>query len=127
MTADQAIAMLNGQLALHGEDTVLRRIYGQAGNIAVVDVGVRARVNAFSETELVGGIAETDSKVVMSPSEIAAAQWPGGELPSLTVPNPSLPRRNDKLVVNGRARNIEFVNPVSIGAALVRIELRISG
>lgn len=119
--------MLDRFLETDGEDCILRRVYGQAGNTAPSDVTVRAKVMAYSEVELVGGIAQTDSKVILSPSQIAEAQWPGGELPRSSVPDPTLPRRNDKLIVDGRVRNVEFVNPADIGGTLVRIEMRISG
>jgi len=127
MTPQAAIAMLDRQLAKHGADCILRRIVGTGANTMPVDVTVRARVDAYAKEELVNDIAETDSKVVMSPTQISAAQWPGGELPSLSVVDPSLPRRNDKLVVDGRVRNIEFVDPVTLAGELVRIEMRISG
>lgn len=127
MSPSEAIAMLDRFLETDGKDCILRRVYGTAGNIIVSDVTVRAKVSAYSETELVGGIVQTDSRVIMSPSQITAAQWPGGELTSSSVPDPTLPRRNDKLIVDGRVRNVEFVNPADIGGTLVRIEMRIAG
>ena len=64
--------------------------------------------------------------MIMSPTEIVNAQWPGGERPSLTVADPTLPRMGDRLVVDGRQRTIEAVNPMTVNGELVRIELRIS-
>lgn len=115
---------LDAALKEFGQDAVLRR---PVKNGAPIDVAIRATINSYRENELVSGIAQTDSKVIMSPTEIARAGWPGTEAASLTVADPTLPRRNDKLVVDGRVRNIEFVNPITIGGELVRIELRISG
>lgn len=121
------IAKLDGALAKAGEDVVLRRVYGQAPRINNVDLPLRATVLDYRPEELVGGIAQTDSKVILSPTEIKRRCWPGGENPSTSIADPTLPRRNDKIIVDGRTRNIEFVNPISVFDTLVRIELRISG
>lgn len=126
-SATSVIAALDRALAIAGSDAILRRIYGSGGNLVNSDVGVRVKANAVTEKELESGIAQTDSKVIMSPSQIASAQWPGGELPSRTVPDPTLPRRMDKLIVDGRVRNVEFVEPIRFAGELVRIEMRISG
>jgi hypothetical protein len=122
-----AIADLDEDLARVGEDIVLRRVYGMYPRVANVDLPMRASVRDMGEKELVSGIAETDSQVIMSPTPISDAGWPGGELPSATVVDPTLPRRGDKIITDGRVRNVEFVNPISVNATLVRIELRISG
>lgn len=121
------IAALDAHLAIAGSDIKLRRVVGGAPNLVNVDVTVRAAVRSYQPTELVNGISQTDSKVIISPTQIARAQWPGGELPSATVVDPSLPRRNDKLVVAGRVRNVEAVDPFYIADELVRIEMRILG
>jgi hypothetical protein len=123
-----AIAALDQALASAGQDVVLRRIVGRAPNTLNVDVTVRAVVRPFQSHELVGGISQTDSRVIMSPTQIANAQWPGGQPASSTVAIPSLPQVNDKIIVDGRVRNVEApVNPISLNGTLVRIELRVSG
>jgi hypothetical protein len=119
------IAALDAALAQAGEDTILRRIVGTAPNTINIDVVVRASVRSFQPVELVGGISQTDSHVIISPTQIANAQWPGGELPSPTVANPTLPRINDRLIINGRVRSIQVVDPIYIGGELVRIEMRV--
>jgi hypothetical protein len=119
------IAALDAALAQAGEDAILRRIVGTAPNTINIDVVVRASVRSFQPVELVGGISQTDSHVIISPTQIANAQWPGGELPSPTVANPTLPRINDRLIINGRVRSIQVVDPIYIGGELVRIEMRV--
>jgi hypothetical protein len=128
VNADVAIDMLDRSLARDGEDIVLRRVYGTAPAQTSKDVSVRALVRAFSAEEIASGIAQTDSKVILSPTEITTAGWPQGEAPSATVSIPSLPRANDKCVIAGRVRNVLApVRPFFIGSSLVRIELRVAG
>jgi hypothetical protein len=126
-----AIARLDAALARRGENVVLRRVVGLAPNSTNVDVTVRATVRAAVRSnrpgELIGDMADTDSKVTLSPSDIAAAQWPAGEVVSVTAPEPSLPRRGDKVIIAGRVRNVEAVNAVRVADTLVRIELRVLG
>lgn len=122
------VVALDSALARSGTNITLRRVIGAAPNLINIDVDARAMVRAASSEEIAGGIAMTDSIVIISPTEIANAQWPGGELPSVTVVNPSLPRANDKCIIEGRVRNILApVKPIYIGDELVRIELRVAG
>lgn len=125
---NQFIARLDHSLAQHGEWIILRRIVGTT-NAVNIDVKCRATVNDYAPEELVGGIMQTDSKVIMSPTQITDAQWPGGAAPLLPPFNvdPRVPRINDKVIAGGRIRNISFVNPITVGDELVRIELRIAG
>ena len=127
MSPEFMIGKINDALAKAGEDITLRRIYGQAPRTNFVDVTVRASVRSFAPEELVGGINQTDSKVVISPTEIANSGWPGGEIASATVVNPSLPRINDTAVINGRKRTIQVVDPIYVQGDLVRIEMRVLG
>jgi len=128
MTPAAAIAMLDRFLARDGETVVLRRIIG-AAVFTNIDVTCRASVNDYSAQELVGPILQTDSRVIMSPTEITLAQWPGGMAPLLPPfdVDQRIPRINDKLIVGGRLHNIAFVNSISMANVLVRIEMRIAG
>lgn len=121
------IADLDDALADYGTDVVLRRVSGTAPNQTNTDVTVRAAVRSYQPNELVGGINQTDSLVIISPTQIAAAGWPAGESASTTVADPTLPRRLDKMIIAGRARNIEVVDPIYLGGELVRIEIRVIG
>lgn len=123
------IAALDEALARAGEDVVLRRIIGIAPNTSNSDVEVRATVRSYRnrDEEIAAGIFQDILLVIMSPTEIAKAQWPGGELASSTVAQPDVPRKNDKLIIGGRVRNIENVDLINIGDELVRIDLRVLG
>lgn len=126
--SNRYIDALDRALAKAGQTIVLRRLYGQAPNVVNVDSpAIPAAVRSPSNEELAAGYAQTDSVVILSPTGIADAQWPGGELPSATVADPSMPRRNDKVVIDVRARNVELVKPFVVGGELVRIEMRVLG
>jgi len=118
-------ALTDGRLADDGSDIVLRRVRGTAPTLTNYDVTVRAAVRSYRPEEIVGGVSATDSQVIISPTQIAVAGWPGdGET---GPPDPALPRINDKVVIAGRARNIAAVRPFYVGDELVRIELQVSG
>lgn len=121
------IADLDDDLYEDGQDAILRRIYGTAPNTINVDVTVRAFVRAFRPDELIGGIAQSDSNVIISPTQIAQHRWPGGELATPQNPTPSLPRPNDKIIISGRTRSVTFVKPIYIDGDLVRINMTVSG
>lgn len=125
---NQFIARLDHSLAQHGEWFILRRTVGVASPINI-DVKCRAKIDDYAPNELVGGVVQTDSKVIMSPSQITEAQWPGGTVPALPPFNidQRIPRIGDKAIIGGKLRNIAFVNPITVGDELVRIEMRVSG
>ena len=79
---------------------------------------MRVRADDYRPEELVGGIVQGDTKVILSPTQILAASWPG------TL---SWPRTGDKIVINGRERNIQAAPPKLIDGAVVRIDLQVRG
>lgn len=130
--ASPLIAALDQALKLAGEDIILRRTVGKGDNQVNVDVTCRARVVAVSVEQLAAGIPATDLNLILSPSEINAAQWPGGQLPAVPPLNidQRIPRAGvtDKIVMRGLApKAITFVDPQIIGGELVRINMRIAG
>jgi hypothetical protein len=130
--ASPLIAALDQALAIAGEDVILRRTVGVAPNDASVDVSCRARVTAVSTEQIQAGIAATELNVILSPSQITAAQWPGGTLPALPPFNVDqrIPRAGvtDKILMRGQPpRAITHVDPQIIGGELVRINLRVQG
>lgn len=123
-SAADKVARLDRALQRAGEDVVLRRVVG-ATNQALIDAPVRALVRGFKPAELVGGIIQGDSLAIISPTGIEAAQWPGGHAPQAA--DARVPVRNDKLIVQGRTRNIEAAAPIYVDGTLVRIELQLRG
>ena len=125
MSALSHINALDRGLAARGEDVVLRRISGSGPSATSVDVTCRAVVRGYRPEELVGGIAQGDSQVILSPSEIRLSGWPDPDgSPSGSA---SLPRKGDKLIVQGRMRTIEAVAPIQVAGELVRIDLQVRG
>lgn len=108
------IADLDSALADAGSAITIRRYTAPTGNPrpkAEIH-NVPASIRAVKADELVGEIDQTGSKVVLSPTGIAAL------LPL---------RKGDKLVVQGKERNIELSKPIYVQSTLVRIDLLVSG
>ncbi len=126
MTPQSAIAALDRQLAAHGEDVEL---WHETGTQKIpFKVRCRAFVRGYTAQELVGGISQTDSKLVLSPTEIICAGWPGPNT-SATPTNQDrrVPREGDYVVIAGRKRTIESAGGIYLGGELVRIEMRVLG
>lgn len=123
------VASLDEALAYAGEDVILRRTVGAGAAAVNVDVLVRASVRAFRPDELVGTISQSDSMVIISPTQIATAQWPGGQPVSGAIhqADPRVPKIGDKAIIQGRIRNITFVKPILVAGELVRVEMTVAG
>lgn len=126
------IAALDNALAQAGEDIILRRVVGTASNQANIDVTCRARVNAATVQQIAAGIPATELNVILSPTQINNAQWPGGTVPALPPFNldQRIPRVGvtDKILMRGQQpRGVSFVDPKFINGELVRIDLRVTG
>lgn len=121
-------AALDRALAKKGEDVILRRITGTGAAAVNVDVTVRASVRSPGAEELVGGIVQDDLFCILSPSEIDAAQWPGGQPPTVTN-DPRIPDKNrgDKAYVRNAWRTVQWGQGIYPGGELARIEMRVRG
>lgn len=108
------IAALDRKLAQVGEPVLLRRPLGTSPQ-TFRDVTVKGLARGYAPNELVGGIIQGDSQVIVSPSEMIADGWPWP------------PKINDKVVYAGRMRNVQAVQVVSIGVDPVRIEMQVRG
>ncbi|KGT75795.1 hypothetical protein MA20_31875 [Bradyrhizobium japonicum] len=126
------IAALDQALKITGEDVILRRTVGIAPNDMSIDVKCRAKVSTMTTQEIEAGLPASELNVILSPSEINAAQWPGGTLPQLPPFNVDqrVPRAGvtDKILMRGQPpRAITHVDPQIVGGELVRINLRVTG
>jgi hypothetical protein len=122
------IAQLDSALADAGEDFVLRRVIGTT-NQTNVDVTCRGFIRSYGPEELTTNIIQGDSRIILSPTQINAASWPGAAPPVEfgAAQDPRVPRRGDKAVVQGRVMNIQNTSPIYVDNVLVRIELQIRG
>lgn len=108
MTPADAIAMLDRQLAAHGEDISLRHMTGGA---AASTETVRAFVRGYKPDEVVGAIQQGDGKITLSPNGLAQP-----------------PKFNDKAVVGGvKVRNIQAVEEIRLAGVVVRYNLQVRG
>lgn len=105
--------MLDRQIAAHGQPVTLRRM---VTNGDPVDLAAAAFVRGYKPEELIGGVAQGDTMVTLSPSALVGSAFAA-----------NLPRRNDKLVVEGRLRNVEMADPVRLSGTLVRLNLQVRG
>jgi hypothetical protein len=119
---EDMIAALDDSLASYGDDVILRR-----RGAVMPDVACKAHVTSYRlrDTALVPStmLAQEDLVIIMSPSEIAAAGWPGGSPSAFDM----LPRKGDKLVVRDKERNIEVCDPHRINGEVVRFDMRALG
>lgn len=120
MTPAQHIADLDVALAEDGEDIILRRITAGVNT----DVTCRAFVRGVSPEQLAAGVNQDNSNVIISPTEIIGAGWPGT---TLIAGDARVPTSNDWLVIAGRLRKIGFVAPIYVAGELVRMDIRVTG
>lgn len=111
MTPHQAIAKLDRAIARNGQTVTLRRGTASA---PVATAALKAHVRGYDPDELVGGITQKDSKVILAPTGLKG--WPSGMV-----------QENDWIQIDGRWRSIVAAVPVRMADTLVRIELQVKG
>lgn len=104
MTPEHAIAMLDRQIAAHGQPLALRRGNGGAQHNA------RGFVRGYKPDELIGLVSQADRNVTISPSSLGAY---------------GLPKALDEFSSNGQRGKVEDVEPIHIGETLVRVNMRV--
>lgn len=118
------ITELDASLDEVGQDVILRRV-----GAPTQDVTVRVVLRAFRPEELVGGITQKDVLVILSPTQIRDANWPGTIDMGVAPFNPPvwMPKTNDKIIALGRQYNVTYVKPFVVNDEVVRIELTATG
>lgn len=123
MTPADCIADLDSQLAAYGETVELRRLTAGPNGVQIpFSVSCRAFVRGYKPAELVGGITQQDSKVILSPSEIIAAGWTSGRAAN---EDGRLPQKGNRAMIAGKARNVEAAVGIYVAGELVRIEMQV--
>lgn len=91
-------------------------------NITVV---CPASVRGYTPQELTSNITQQDSKVILSPTQINAATWPGTQVPA--TPDIRIPSKNrgDLCTINGQQRTVQAGVGIYVKDVLVRIELQV--
>jgi len=96
-----------------GEDIIVRRYTAASGTPRPkIDITVRATVRPIEAKELVGGIDQTYSEVILSPTGLSSL------LPL---------KKGDKVVIDGHECNIEFPRPIRDKNTIARIVLLVGG
>lgn len=122
MTAE--IDALDRALKRSGQPVILRLVVGSSPQV-FTDVAVNAIVRGYAPQQLLGSIIQQDSLVIMSPTEINAAGWPGltqGVGPDVRVPSKN---RGDQVIINGAKRAVQAAEGIFMGTVLVRIEIQV--
>lgn len=116
MTPVQAIAQLDRQIAKSGETVTLRRF---VPNQPAIEKPHRAFVRGYRPDELVGGIFQGDSLVVMSPTKFPA------EFADFSNPadNALRLKTNEGILISGRRRTVQYVDPVRMNGVVVRVNV----
>lgn len=107
--------MLDRQIREHGQDIALVRLVPDADDL---ERPHRAFVRGYRPDEMVGGLQQGDTLVTLSPT---------GLPPEFADTDANRLARNDLIRIDGRLRNVEFVEPVRIAGRLVRMNLTVRG
>jgi hypothetical protein len=127
------VAALDNALADRGsEDITLRRVVGTAPNQATADIVCRAKVITTGQGPAgPGGVVVTNYDIIISPTQIRAKQWPGGDFPKVAPfdRDQSIPRpMTDKILMRGQPPiAVTHVDPVFVAGELVRINMKAQG
>lgn len=114
---------LDRHLARNGETITLQRLQFVAGvQTVAASVSCRAVVRGYRPTELIGGITQQDSMVVLSPTEIIAAAWTSGRP---AHEDTRVPQKGNRAVIAGRVRSVEAAVGIYVAGELVRIEMQV--
>jgi hypothetical protein len=104
MTPSHAIAMLDRQIAAHGQTIALKR-----GGAA--EHSCKAFVRGYKPEAIAGLITLADRQVIVSPTGLGAF---------------GVPADGDRFATNGRQGTVQpDVNPIYIDDVLVRVEMRV--
>jgi hypothetical protein len=113
MTPAEVIADLDRAIERTGQDVIWRRYTASTGSPRPkIELPVRAFVRPLEAEDLVGNIDSTFSKVIMS------ATGKSSMLPIV---------KGDKIVIDGRERNVEIPKPYRYQNELIRIVAVVGG
>jgi hypothetical protein len=115
--ADEALSELDAALAEAGETVRLLRMTGTGAQSRVQkEVTCRMTLRGYAPNEVVqgSGITQQDQRMILSPTQIIAANWPGD--------GRYVPRAGDRIISNRGVLTIQSAAGVYVDDRLVRIE-----
>ena len=128
---NQHVARLDRQLRLRGEEVLLQRQTGSSTQ-SLTKATVRGVVKTLGIQQLIGGISQTNYIVIISPSDLRRAGWPGAI--TATIPTAGLPLKDgvipttsDKMWFRAALKSISRVDALYDGDDCVRIEMYCTG
>lgn len=129
MSPTEAIDALDRALAMAGEDIVINRVVRRSGANVTVSVTCRAFVRAVSADEIAGKITVDDLQVIISPTQIVAAGWPGADenIQPGNLVDQRMPKSSDRVTVQGRPREIRAPRPKLVNGVWVRSDMVVAG
>lgn len=87
--------------------------------------GIPAVVRGYQPDELSSSITQQDSHVVISPTQINAAGWPGVQAPGIKDNRIPTKNRGDICIINNVQRAVMAGVGIYVQDVLVRIELQV--
>lgn len=122
MIAQEAIAALDDALHQAGESVRLLRMATAPASGIASEVTCLALIRGYAPSELVAGtgIGQQDQKMIISPTPILMAGWPGGG-------GSPVPRQGDRIISNRGPLTIQDAAGFYVADVLVRIEIQARG
>lgn len=128
MTPAEAIAALDDALEAAGDQITLRRLVGTANQVPF-SATLPAHPRGYRASEMVSGVQQGDTRVIISPTHIEASGWPGASPARLGDEglDRRVPRKGDEVWIQGRKRAVESCDPIYMAGVLVRLILQVRG
>lgn len=127
--SDFEVRELDKSLAVDGEWIEIWRLTGT--QLIPIKVRCRASVRNYDAKELIGGLTQDQSEVIISPTQIIRSGWPGPETRPIAQAPTQLDRRvpklGDKAVIQGKQRNVQISKPKYVDDGLVKITMVVAG
>ena len=128
---NQHLQRLDRQMRLRGEKVQLIRTIG-ASTQSRVRANIRGIVKTLGIAQLIGGITQTNYIVIISPTDLRRAGWPGANtatIPPGTTSNKDgvIPPPSDAMVFRASQKAISRADAIYDGDECVRIELSCIG
>jgi hypothetical protein len=135
--ASPHIARLDRQIRLHGEPIEIQSNVG-ASNTISVRMNCRGIVRTLTQAQLIGGISTQNYLVILSPTDIRRAKWPGSQGADIVSTGfkqiGHRPSRDFNMPTTSHVLFFRGVQATITGRALVydkgevvRIELKVAG
>jgi hypothetical protein len=126
------LARLDRQIRLHGEEVQLIHTVGSS-----TQTNTRAQIRGIVKTlgieQIIAGITATNYMVIISPTDLRRAAWPGAVAVAaasgipISARDAVVPTTADKITFRGAQKAISKVDAIYDGDECVRIELTCVG